>query len=99
MGSKRTRRRNARVRGVQYKDLRTNLVLTCMGHIPPAQKLYSPLRAENLPEIREEIYSGSPILATITCDCGVSTSAVYRDGTDATYAKITHAVHCIGGVS
>lgn len=94
MGSKRTGRRRTRVQVPRRSRAVNTLVLTCMGHVPPVEKTYSPLRAEDLQEIREEVYSGSPIVAAVSCRCGTVSSTVYRDGADSVYARITHAVHC-----
>jgi hypothetical protein len=52
-----------------------------------------------LPKLRELIFTEPMLAVTVICRCGINQAATYQESPDAVYALVTHAVHCIGGVS
>lgn len=52
-----------------------------------------------LPKLRETIFTEPFMVAVVICRCGINQGAVYQDGPETVYALLTHAVHCVGGVS
>jgi hypothetical protein len=52
-----------------------------------------------LPKLREVIFTEPMLVVTVICRCGITQGATYQENPEEIYAKLTHAVHCVGGES
>ena len=52
-----------------------------------------------LPKLREVIFTEPLLVITVICRCGITQGATYQESPEEIYAKLTHAVHCVGGES
>lgn len=114
MGSKRERRRVHSSASARQKTVRPEITdtdpladivsealpfVTITNMITHTGAVIEGLERMMLPKLREVIFSEPALIVTVICRCGITQGATYQESPEEIYAKLTHAIHCVGGVS
>jgi len=111
MGSKRERRHVHRSAPARAKTVRPETdpladvvseelpFVTITNMITRTGAVIEGLERMMLPKLREVIFTEPLLVVTVICRCGITQGATYQESPEEIYAKLTHAIHCVGGES